>query len=192
MTTYDVYSRDGVDRRFAPRAETDAIRGLLPALTGTGTVITLRTGEHAPAGTRSGTMVLRERAALEGGIVARDSAVGRAQAGTGDPLTATSQPGDVAILIMAGQLAADPAPTPVPDGWTGAWQNTVPGTTRSGYIAVKKVTSPADTRGVEWWVKTKAWTARQRAVLVVLSGVDADKVAAGDRKSTRLNSSHLR
>ena len=179
MTTYDVYSRDGVDRRFAPRAETDAIRGLLPALTGTGTVITLRTGEHAPAGTRSGTMVLRERAALEGGIVARDSAVGRAQAGTGDPLTATSQPGDVAILIMAGQLAADPAPAPVPEGWTGTWQNTVPGTTRSGYIAVKKVTSPADTRGVEWWVKTKAWTARQRAVLVVLSGVDADKVAAG-------------
>ena len=52
MTSYKVYSRDGADKRFALRAETDAIRSLLPALTGTGTVITLRTGEHAPAGTR--------------------------------------------------------------------------------------------------------------------------------------------
>ena len=179
MTTFSVYSRDGANRRFALRTETDAIRGLLPALTGTGTVLTLRTGEHAPAGTRSGTMVLRERAALQGGVVVRSSAVGRAQAGVGDPLTAAAEPGDLAVLIMAAQLQADPTPSPVPEGWTGTWQNTVPGTNRSGYVAVKKVTSPTDTRGVEWWVKTKAWTARQRAVIVVLTGVDADRAAIG-------------
>jgi hypothetical protein len=179
MTAYEVYSRPGADRRFALRTETDAIRGLLPALTGTGTVITLRTGEHAPAGTRSGTMVLRERAALEGGVVVRSSALGRAQAGVGDPLTAAAEPGDLAVLIMAAQLQADPTPSPVPEGWTGTWQNAIPGTNRSGYVAVKKVTSPVDTRGVEWWVKTKAWTARQRAVLVVLAGVDADRAAVG-------------
>ena len=179
MTAYKVYSRDGADRRFAPRAETDAIRSLLPALTGTGTVITLRTGEHAPAGTRSGTMVLRERAALEGGIVVRDSAVGRAQAGAGDPLTAAAQPGDLAVLIMAAQLQADENPSPIPSGWTGTWQNTIPATNRSGYVAVKKVAAAADARGVEWWVRTKAWTARQRAVLVVLTGVDADHVGVG-------------
>ena len=179
MTAYKVYSRSGADKRFTPRAETDALKSLLPALTGTGTVITLRTGEHAPAGTRSGTMVLRERAALQGGIVVRDSAVGRAQAGVGDPLTATSQPGDVAVLIMAAQLQADENPSPIPSGWTGTWQNTIPATNRSGYVATRKVTSPADTRGVEWWVKTKAWTARQRAVLVILTGVDADHVEVG-------------
>lgn len=179
MTAYKVYSRDGADRRFAPRAETDAIRNILPALTGTGTVLTLRTGEHAPAGTRPGTMVLRERAALEGGVVVRDSAVGRAQAGVGDPLTATAQPGDLAVLIMAAQLQADENPSPIPSGWTGTWQNAIPGTNRSGYVAVRKVTSPVDTRGVGWWVKTKAWTARQRAVLVVLAGVDADRAAVG-------------
>ena len=179
MTTFSVYSRGGADRRFALRTETDAIRGLLPALTGTGTVITLRTGEHAPASTRSGTLVLRERAALEGGVVVRSSAVGRAQAGVGDPLTATSEPGDLAVLIMAAQLQADPTPSPIPSGWTGTWQNAIPGTNRSGYVAVKKVTSPVDTRGVEWWVKTKAWTARQRAVLAVLAGVDADRAAVG-------------
>lgn len=179
MTTIDVYSRTGVDKRFAPRTEIDALKDLLPALTGTGAVLTLRTGEHAPAGTRSGTMVLRERAALEGGIAVRDSAVGRAQAGVGDPLTATSQAGDLAVLIMAGQLQADPTPSPIPEGWTGTWQNTVPGTNRSGYVAMRKVTAAADTRGVEWWVRTKAWTARQRAVLVVLAGVDADRVAIG-------------
>lgn len=179
MTAYKVYSRDGADRRFAPRAETDAIRSLLPALTGTGTVITLRTGEHAPAGTRSGTMVLRERAALEGGIVVRSSAVGRAQAGVGDPLTAAAEPGDLAVLIMAAQLQADENPSPIPSGWTGTWQNTIPATNRSGYVAVKKVTAAADARGVEWWVKTKAWTARQRAVLVILTGVDADHVGVG-------------
>ena len=179
MTAYEVYSRPGADRRFALRTETDAIRGLLPALTGTGTVITLRTGEHAPASTRSGTMVLRERAALEGGVVVRSTAVGRAQAGVGDPLTAAAEPGDLAVLIMAAQLQADPTPSPVPEGWTGTWQNAIPGTNRSGYVATRKVTSPVDTRGVEWWVKTKAWTARQRAVLVILAGVDADKAVAG-------------
>lgn len=179
MTAYEVYSRPGADRRFALRTETDAIRGLLPALTGTGTVITLRTGEHAPASTRSGTMVLREKAALEGGVVVRSSAQGRAQAGVGDPLTAAAKPGDLAVLIMAAQLQADPTPSPVPEGWTGTWQNAIPGTNRSGYVATRKVTSPVDTRGVEWWVKTKAWTARQRAVLVVIGGVDADKAVAG-------------
>ena len=179
MTAYEVYSRGGADRRFALRTETDAIRGLLPALTGTGTVLTLRTGEHAPASTRSGTMVLRERAALEGGVVVRSTAVGRAQAGVGDPLTAAAEPGDLAVLIMAAQLQADPTPSPVPEGWTGTWQNAIPGTNRSGYVATRKVTSPVDTRGVEWWVKTKAWTARQRAVLVILAGVDADKAVAG-------------
>lgn len=179
MTTYDVYSKAGVDRRFAPKASVDAIRGLLPALTGTGTVLTLRTGEHAPAGTRSGTMVLRERAALEGGVVVRSTAVGRAQAGVGDPLTAAAEPGDLAVLIMAAQLQADPTPSPVPEGWTGTWQNAIPGTNRSGYVATRKVTSPVDTRGVEWWVRTKAWTARQRAVLVILAGVDADRAAVG-------------
>lgn len=179
MATYDVYSKAGVDRRFTTRAETDALKTLLPALTGTGTVITLRTGEHAPAGTRPGTLVLREKAALEGGVVVRSTAVGRAQGGTGDPLTATAEPGDLAVLIMAGQLQADPTPSPVPDGWTGTWQNTVPGATRSGYVAVKKVTAPTDTRGVEWWVRTKAWTARQRAALIVLAGVDADRAVVG-------------
>lgn len=179
MTAYEVYSRAGVDKRFALRTETDAIRGLLPALTGTGTVITLRTGEHAPAGTRSGTMVLRERAALEGGVVVRSSAVGRAQAGVGDPLTAAAEPGDLAVLIMAAQLQADENPSPIPSGWTETWQPQIGGTNRSGYVATRKVTGATDTRGVEWWVKTKAWTARQRAVLVVLTGVDADKAAAG-------------
>ena len=179
MTAYEVYSRPGADRRFALRTETDAIRGLLPALTGTGTVITLRTGEHAPASTRSGTLVLRERAALQGGVVVRSSALGRAQAGVGDPLTAAAEPGDLAVLIMAAQLQADENPSPIPSGWTGTWQNAIPGTNRSGYVAVKKVTSPVDTRGVEWWVKTKAWTARQRAVLAVIGGVDADRAAAG-------------
>lgn len=179
MTAYEVYSRPGADRRFALRTETDAIRGLLPALTGTGTVITLRTGEHTPAGTRSGTMVLRERAALEGGVVVRSSALGRAQAGVGDPLTAAAEPGDLAVLIMAAQLQADESPSPIPSGWAGTWQNAIPGTNRSGYVAVKKVTSPVDTRGVEWWVRTKAWTARQRAVLAVIGGVDADRAAVG-------------
>lgn len=179
MTAYEVYSRPGADRRFALRTETDAIRGLLPALTGTGTVITLRTGEHAPASTRSGTLVLRERAALQGGVVVRSSALGRAQAGVGDPLTAAAEPGDLAVLIVAAQLQADENPSPIPSGWTGTWQNAIPGTNRSGYVAVKKVTSPVDTRGVEWWVKTKAWTARQRAVLAVIGGVDADRAAVG-------------
>ena len=187
MTTVEIYSRAGVERAFAARGDVEALKRRVETLEGAPAVhgaITLLTGEHAPAGTRSGTMVLRERAALEGGVVVRSSAVGRAQAGVGDPLTAAAEPGDLAVLIMAAQLQADESPSPVPEGWTGTWQNTVPGTTRSGYVATRKVTSPTDTRGVEWWVKTKAWTARQRAVLVVLAGADADRAAIGQWGAT--------
>lgn len=187
MTTVEIYSRAGVERAFAARGDVEALKRRVETLEGAPAVhgaITLFTGEHAPAGTRSGTMVLRERAALEGGVVVRSSAVGRAQAGVGDPLTAAAEPGDLAVLVMAGQLAADPTPSPIPEGWTGTWQNTVPGGTRSGYVATRKVSAATDTRGVEWWVKTKAWTARQRAVLVVLAGADADRAVVGPWSAT--------
>lgn len=187
MTTVEVYSRRGAERAFAARGDVETLKGRVGTLEGAPAVqgaITLRTGEHAPAGTRSGTLVLREKAALGDGIVVRSSATGRAQAGVGDPLTAAAEPGDLAVLIMAGQLAADLTPSPVPEGWTGAWQNTVPGGTRSGYVAVRKVAAATDTRGVEWWVKTKAWTARQRAVLVVLAGADAERAVVGPWSAT--------
>lgn len=187
MTTVEIYSRAGVERAFAPKGEVETLKGRVETLEGAPAIhgaITLLTGEHAPVGTRSGTLVLREKAALGDGIVVRSSATGRAQAGVGDPLTAAAEPGDLAVLIMAGQLAADPTPSPVPEGWTGTWQNTVPGTNRSGYVAVKKVTAATDTRGVEWWVKTKAWTARQRAALVVLTGVDAERAVVGPWSAT--------
>lgn len=182
MTTVEIYSRAGVERAFAPKGDIETLKGRVETLEGAPAVhgaLTLRTGEHAPAGTRSGTLVLREKAALGDGIAVRTVATGRAQAGVGDPLTAAAEPGDLAVLIMAGQLQADESPSPIPSGWTGTWQNAVPGTTRSGYVATRKVTAATDTRGVEWWVKTKAWTARQRAALVVLAGVDADRAAIG-------------
>lgn len=183
MTTVEIYSRAGVERAFAARGDVEALKGRVDALNING-AITLLTGEHAPVGTRSGTLVLREKAALGDGIAVRAVATGRAQAGVGDPLTAAAEPGDLAVLIMAGQLAADPTPSPVPEGWTGTWQNTVPGGTRSGYVAVRKVAAATDTRGVEWWVKTKAWTARQRAVLVVLAGADAERAVVGPWSAT--------
>lgn len=187
MTTVEIYSRAGAERAFATKAGVETLKGRLETLEGTPAVhgaLTLRTGEHAPAGTRSGTLVLREKAALGDGIAVRTVATGRAQAGVGDPLTAAAEPGDLAVLIMAAQLQADPTPSSVPEGWTGTWQNTIPGTNRSGYVATRKVTAATDTRGVEWWVKTKAWTARQRAVLVVLAGVDADRAVVGPWSAT--------
>nr|DAW01261.1 MAG TPA: hypothetical protein [Caudoviricetes sp.] len=187
MTTVEIYSRAGAERAFAARGDVETLKRRVGTLEGAPAVqgaITLFTGEHAPVGTRSGTLVLREKAALGDGIAVRAVATGRAQAGVGDPLTAAAEPGDLAVLIMAAQLQADPTPSPVPEGWTGTWQNTVPGGTRSGYVAVKKVISPTDTRGVEWWVKTKAWTARQRAVLVVLAGADADRAVVGPWSAT--------
>lgn len=98
------------------------------------------------------------------------TATARAQAGAGAALTCDSAAGDVAILIMAGQLQADPSPSPVPDGWVGQWQPTVDGTNRSGYVAWRRVTDPSQTRDVAWWVKQAAWTARQRAALLVFDG----------------------
>ena len=187
MTTVEIYSRAGVERAFAARGGVEALKGRVETLEGAPAVhgaITLLTGEHAPVGTRSGTLVLREKAALGDGIAVRASATGRAQAGVGDPLTAAAEPGDLAVLIMAGQLAADPTPSPVPEGWTGTWQPQIGGTNRSGYVATREVSAATDTRGVEWWVKTKAWTARQRAVLVVLAGADADRAVVGPWSAT--------
>lgn len=187
MTTVEIYSRAGVERAFAARGDVEALKGRVETLEGAPAVhgaITLLTGEHAPVGTRSGTLVLREKAALGDGIAVRASATGRAQAGVGDPLTAAAEPGDLAVLIMAGQLAADPTPSPVPEGWTGTWQPQIGGTNRSGYVATREVSAATDTRGVEWWVKTKAWTARQRAVLVVLAGADADRAVVGPWSAT--------
>ena len=53
-------------------------------------------------------------------------------------------------------------------------------------MATRKVTAATNTRGVEWWVKTKAWTARQRAVLVVLAGggINADQIVVGQWRAT--------
>jgi hypothetical protein len=163
MTTFSVYSKAGVDRRLAAVP--------IPQL--------LDAGAHTRPGTRAGTIIIRRRPTSGDGITVRALVAGKAQNGEGDALTAESRAGDLAILIMAAQLQGAAAPSPVPDGWAGTWQDQIAGTTRSGYVATRKVTSPTDTRGVEWWVKTKAWTARQRAVLAVIGGVDADRAAVG-------------
>ena len=163
MTTFSVYSKAGVDRRLAAVP--------IPQL--------LDAGAHPRPGTRAGTIIIRRRPTSGDGITVRALVAGKAQNGEGDALTAESRAGDLAILIMAAQLQGAAAPSPVPDGWAGTWQDQIAGTTRSGYVATRKVTSPTDTRGVEWWVKTKAWTARQRALLIVLGGVDPDAAVVG-------------
>lgn len=167
MTTFSVYSKAGVDRRLAALAQNTAGPQLLDA------------GAHTRPGTRAGTIIIRRRPTSGDGITVRALVAGKAQNGEGDALTAESRAGDLAILIMAAQLQGAATPSPVPDGWSGTWQDQIAGTTRSGYVATRKVTSPTDTRGVEWWVKTKAWTARQRALLIVLGGVDPDAAVVG-------------
>lgn len=102
--------------------------------------------------------------------VIRSRAFATAASGSGTNLSAESHPGDTAILVMSAQLQTDTA-LPIPEGWTGVESRTIPGTTRSGYIAKRKITDPSQTQNVAWFDRRSAWTARQVGYLLVLSNV---------------------
>lgn len=105
-------------------------------------------------------------------VLVRSVATASAQSGTGEPLSAQSVVGDLAVLVMASQFGTTAAAPPA--GWT---VETVPSVnSRSGYTAVLRVTDPAQTQGVVWFSESPDDAARQRGVLVVLDGVEGESV----------------
>lgn len=105
-------------------------------------------------------------------VTLRSHASATAASGAGTPLSAASQVGDLAVLVCGAQLPNETRPSPVPDGWDGTYQGSLDGK-RGGYVASLRVTDPAQTQGVTWWVPDKFWTARQNAALLVFSGVES-------------------
>lgn len=106
-------------------------------------------------------------------IEVRSHAEGAVTGGSGTPISAESQPGDVAVLFMSSQSAVDTTAT-IPPGWSGDAPAMFG--TRSGYVAYRAVTDPAQTQGVDWWYHSAGATTRQRASLVVLAGADVGAV----------------
>lgn len=100
------------------------------------------------------------------GIEFVSRAVGEGMGGSMPDLMAPSQWGDVAVVFYASQFGNTAARPPA--GWVVAAQNNAAG--RSGYVAVKKVTSPQDTLGVQFG-GTVASGARERALMIIVRGV---------------------
>lgn len=88
-------------------------------------------------------------------------------AGSLQPISATSQAGDIAVLAYSSQWGNTQARPPA--SWSPIIATSGLGG-RSGYVAVRNVSSPADTQGV---VLSGAFRggARENALLVVLKGV---------------------
>lgn len=100
------------------------------------------------------------------GIEFVSRAVGEGMGGSMPDLMAPSQWGDLAVVFYASQFGNTAARPPT--GWVVAMQNNAGG--RSGYVAVKKVTSPQDTLGVQFG-GTVASGARERALMIIVRGV---------------------
>lgn len=100
-------------------------------------------------------------------VVVRASVSASARNGVGVALSAESQVGDLAVLLMSSQFATTAAAPP--EGWTVIRSEDV--NRRSGYVAHLKVSDPAQTRDVVWYTQTEGDNARQNGVLLVLSGV---------------------
>lgn len=94
---------------------------------------------------------------------------GQVSTGKTPKISATSVAGDVAVIIMANQHPSTTAV--VPPGWTGQVSSNV--ATRSGYIAWRRITDPAQTQELDWLNSADVGEgARKVGTLVVLSGVE--------------------
>jgi hypothetical protein len=100
------------------------------------------------------------------GIEFVSRAVGEGMGGSMPDLMAPSQWGDLAVVFYASQFGNTAARPPA--GWVVAMQNNAGG--RSGYVAIKKVTTPQDTLGVQFG-GTVASGARERALMIIIRGV---------------------
>lgn len=111
-------------------------------------------------------------APIEGGWAVVSSADANKLPGlSGTPLSAESQPGDTAVLVMSGQQVYNEDISAFQlDGWDLKVTNPVPNTNRSGYIATRKVTDPAQTQDITWWLPNLYWGARQNGILLVIRG----------------------
>ncbi|MDO4243819.1 MAG: glycerophosphodiester phosphodiesterase family protein [Actinomyces sp.] len=98
----------------------------------------------------------------------------KANEGSFNALSAVSQAGDLALIVMCSQFG-DTAARP-PEGWTGQHTGSAGG--RSGYIASRVVTDPSETQGVQWWSDNATDAARQRGALIILSGIVSHTLTA--------------
>lgn len=121
------------------------------------------------------------------GISIRSSAVSGGVAGGVPALSATSRAGDLAVLMYASQWGNTAAKPPA--GWDGKYTaNSADG--RSGYVAALRVTDPSQTKGVVVTGGTEG-SARERAVLVVLSGVESYSITGWSAEIPAEPSSHV-
>ena len=105
-------------------------------------------------------------------VTLRSQASATAASGVGTALSATSQVGDLAVLVYSCQLVNNSGPSPIPSGWDGTHQGSLDNK-RGGYVASLRVTDPAQTQNITWWVLDPFWTARQNATLLVFAGVES-------------------
>lgn len=99
-------------------------------------------------------------------IVRKSITSATARHGAGATLSATSEAGDLAVIVASGQHESTIEYGPV--GWEQTKTNF---SGRSGYIAWRRVENPLETQNILWYDTNVDWAARQNAILFIFSGV---------------------
>ncbi|MDO4901452.1 glycerophosphodiester phosphodiesterase family protein [Actinomyces sp.] len=99
------------------------------------------------------------------------SAHAEAYAGSGSPLTVFAQPGQLLVLITSSQWGHIGVHG-IPKGWAYSYSDGTGSANRSGFIAWTWAAHAGDVTVSQWWHSGTDYTARQRALMLVLSGVE--------------------
>ncbi|SHE24669.1 glycerophosphodiester phosphodiesterase [Actinomyces glycerinitolerans] len=108
-------------------------------------------------------------------IEVRDLAHAEAQAGSGAPLTVSTQPGQLLVLITSSQFGSV-GTSGVPTGWEYSYSNGTNSLGRSGFIAWTRASRPGDVTVSQWWGGVSTNASRQRGLLLAVSGVAPDSI----------------
>ncbi|RAX19517.1 MULTISPECIES: glycerophosphodiester phosphodiesterase family protein [unclassified Actinomyces] len=99
------------------------------------------------------------------------SAHAEAYAGSGSPLTVSTRAGQLLVLITSSQWG-HMGKAGVPEGWEHSYSDGTDSANRSGSIAWTRATQTGEVTVPQWWHSGTSYAARQRALLLALSGVE--------------------
>lgn len=103
----------------------------------------------------------------------RQQSYASARLGQGEPLQVEAAKGDLLVLVLASQWATVGDKT-VPAGWKHVYADGHATAGRSGFIAWTRAQQDTTVRLDHWWGETDTYAARQRGLLLAVSGAGTD------------------
>lgn len=117
-------------------------------------------------------------------IKVRQQSYASARLGQGTPLQVEARKGDLLVLVLASQWGTVGSKT-VPPGWQHVYADGQATAGRSGFIAWTRAQQDTTVRLDHWWGEVDTYAARQRGLLLAISGADtvAEPATAGWTKA---------